>query len=197
MLCVSLLLRHHRYRKSFVSIAVVDTSKHPLLNLRASPLKRRFSVLGCSKRVGRGFVLFTGDETGVIHRWELSLEFLTSLKAHEAPRAARSATVERRMGRSLIPQHTLAGVVASVRQSKRLSKIKPVEGAYYGSDDTEASTAGRHLPVWCGCWQAHDDAVSLLQWMPQSETVLSGSADGCVSPPRRSRTSMLLRLRTS
>ena len=159
-------------------MAVVDTANHPMLSLRCTRQKRRFSVLGCNRAVGRGFVLFTGDDTGVIHRWELSRAFLERLGAHETPRVRRSATVERRMGNPCIQPHVLAGIIAGVRSSRRLSRATPVEGAYFGSDDAEASAASAVMPVWCGCWQAHADGVSILQWMPESETLLSGSADG-------------------
>lgn len=82
------------------------------------------------------------------------------------------------MGRSLIPVHTLANVIASVKGSRRLRNHEPVEGAYFGNDPAVAQHIGVKLPVWSGCWKANDDAVTQLTWMAGPMTVLSGSADG-------------------
>lgn len=68
---------HHVH--AITSVAVVDTANHPTLSLRGTRLRARMGSMtmgGCEKPKPRGFVLFTGDEAGYVHRWELTEEFL-------------------------------------------------------------------------------------------------------------------------
>lgn len=161
-------------------VSAVSVARNPNIPTRfirsRSKSRTQGFVVGAAPTSEQGFVFFTGDDHGNIHRWELTEAFLESCNLRAISPVQRSSAVERRLGRDRIPRHHLTSVLQRAMHSRRTKGLVPGTDACY--DPGMAAMERSTRPLWIGCWKAHAEPVTHVTFMADNNNVFSASADG-------------------
>ena len=123
-----------------------------------------------------GFAIFAGDDTGTVHRWEITKASLLACGLTPiGPQLRSDSFVERRLPKRRIrSSQARMNEMATHRLYKRyqylpvLTELSPL---HPGCDVGVA---------WCGSWRAHFSALSHVTWIDENSTVMTAASDGLV-----------------